>query len=187
MRTCTECPLHEDAHQAVPGISTSPLDNISIMFIGEGPGEEEDKTGLPFVGRAGKLFQETLVSLDLVNNIYISNVVKHRPPKNRKPSQQEMQTCGLHFLLREIDEINPKLIVCLGRTPAEYLMKVLDISHQGSLRGLRFNFMGTPVLCTWHPAYILRREDKLPELIEDLNDAQKLITPLNHKEQSSTI
>ena len=187
IKECTECPLHKEALQAVPGISPSPLDNIDIMFVGEGPGEEEDKTGLPFVGRAGKLFQDILVKLDITTNVYITNVVKHRPPQNRKPTQPEMQTCGLHFLLHEIDTISPKLIVCLGRTPAEYLMKILGGSHQGSLRGLRFSYMGTPVLCTWHPAYILRREDKLDELLGDLIKAQQLINTYTYKEQSTTV
>jgi len=168
MRSCKECSLHEEAIRSVPGFSTSPLANIDCMLIGEGPGEDEDNHGLPFIGKAGQLLQQILTDIGLTENIYITNVVKHRPPKNRKPHKHEMKTCGLHFLLREIDEINPKKIVCLGRTSAEYLLEILELPFKGSLRGHRFMYMDIPVLCTWHPAYILRREDKLSELLEDL-------------------
>jgi DNA polymerase len=182
MQSCTACPLEQNTTQAVPGILVG--DRADIMLIGEGPGADEDRLGKPFVGRAGQLLQTTLQELNITNNIYVTNIVKHRPPKNRKPLPSEMDTCGEKFLLREIFIREPKAIVCLGRTAAEYffLQKKILVRHNylanyhiGRIRGQTFEIESgvrrIPVFCTWHPAYILRNPALLDELKEDLRKA----------------
>jgi DNA polymerase len=167
MQSCQDCSLFEEATQAVPGLQLS--NSVSIMFVGEGPGFNEDKTGRPFVGRAGVLLQELLIELDAVKlGVYITNVVKHRPPNNRKPTVQEMSICGTKFLAEEVKLCEPKVIVCLGRTPAEYLLRASELEHSGSLRGHNFVYNNTPVICTWHPAYILRQMNRYQELKDDI-------------------
>jgi len=174
MQSCQDCALFEEATQAVPGLQLS--NNVSIMFIGEAPGFNEDKTGKPFVGRAGILLQELLVELDAVKlGIYITNVAKHRPPNNRKPTLLEMDTCGGKFLAEEITLCEPRVIVCLGRTPAEYLLRANGLEHSGSLRGHNFIYNNTPVICTWHPAYILRQMNRYQELKDDIVKAIDIV------------
>ena len=184
MGTCMKCDLCYHANQAVPPLWLGNLYNIDVMFIGEGPGADEDRYGKPFVGRAGQLLQDILQEVNLVNDIYITNVVKHRPPRNRKPTEREQAICSGLFLGKEITAVKPKCIVCLGRTPAEYLLRWSHNDITGSLRGKTFNLGGTgtewqdtiPVFCTWHPAYILRRMDKKSELIDDINRVINYIT-----------
>ena len=181
MSQCKDCTLHTEASRHVPGVFCNAEDTIDLMFIGEAPGASEDARGVPFVGRAGQLLQQTLQKLNITKNIYITNVIKHRPPNNRKPTQEEMITCGGKFLCTEILILRPKAIVCLGRSPAEYLMNLSGVPWvKGSLRGHQFSLdqhngvpkekplWSCPVLCTWHPSFILRRRDKAPELEEDL-------------------
>ena len=177
LESCTRCTLYKTATRTVPGKLIGNPNTVRVMFIGEGPGADEDRTGMPFVGRAGQLLQEVLVDIGLTNNIYITNVVKHRPPNNRKPTIEEMSHCANEALIREIELLMPKQIVCLGRSPSEYMMTLADggrgITKSGSLRGLNFSIIhddgwSIPVLCTWHPAFILRRPDKKHELKEDL-------------------
>jgi DNA polymerase len=172
--------LYENTSQAVPGLFVGDPSSTKIMLVGEAPGAEEDKLGLPFVGKAGRLLQQTLVELNLTNNIYITNIVKHRPPGNRKPTMGEVSICASKGLVREILCIKPQLILCLGRTPSEYFMSMADggigITREGSLRGLTFKIehvdgWAIPVLCTWHPAYILRTPTKLDELKTDIQQA----------------
>lgn len=159
-----------------PNTDCSLDDPVNIMFVGEAPGATEDEVGLPFVGKAGQLLQDTLRNIPIDQNFYVTNVIKHRPPNNRKPSLHEMVDYGL-FLCSEIIEVRPKIIVCLGRSPAEYLMNLQGIEKSGSLRGYQFTLKSSEassdnfscqVICTWHPSYILRREDKLDELKEDI-------------------
>lgn len=185
MGTCMKCELCHHATQAVPPLWLGNLYNIDVMFIGEGPGADEDQYGRPFVGRAGQLLQDVLQEVNLVDNIYITNVVKHRPPRNRKPTEREQAICSGLFLEKEIAAVKPKHIVCLGRTPAEYLLKwCYNALPSGSLRGKTFPLGGPgtdwedtiPVLCTWHPAYILRQMDKKSELIDDINRVINYIT-----------
>ena len=145
------------------------------MFIGEAPGATEDAKGIPFIGAAGQLLQKVLSNIGLTNSIYVTNIMKHRPPNNRKPSMQEMMTCGEQFLLEEIKTLQPKVIVCLGRSPAEYLLNLNGKTHKGTLRGHTFPFYTSRVFCTWHPSYILRRNDKLTELEEDLHTIMSYI------------
>ena len=152
--------------------------NPDIMFIGEAPGADEDLYGRPFVGKSGQLLQSTLCDLDITSNIYVSNIIKHRPPGNRKPTMLEMIELG-NEVCKEIDDLRPKVIVCLGRSPAEYMMHLSEQEKKGTLRGHQFNLKHidgwtTPVLCAWHPSYILRNRTKLPELKEDINRALAL-------------
>lgn len=176
---CKDCSLHEQAKQTVPGIFVGDRSHTNIMFVGEGPGADEDKEGLPFIGRAGQLLQKTLLGLGLTDNIYISNIVKHRPPGNRKPTMEEMSTCANKALIRELLHIEPQVVVCLGRTPAEYFMNLSSVEKKGSLRGFQFDIKRddgwtAPVLCTWHPAYILRTPAKYDELKEDILKATQI-------------
>src|SRR5215212_474604 len=110
---CTKCPLHKGRTNAVPG--AGPF-NADIMFIGEGPGQQEDKQGLPFVGPSGRLLEELLKTIGMDRKqVFITNVVKCRPPENRDPLPIEMETCTSNYLFRQIELINPKLIATLGR------------------------------------------------------------------------
>jgi len=151
--------------------------NPDIMFIGEAPGADEDLHGRPFVGRSGQLLQSTLCDLGITSNIYISNIIKHRPPNNRKPTMLEMIELG-NDICKEIQNLKPKSILCLGRSPAEYMLWLCETEKKGSLRGHQFELRQydgnedyswfSPVLCTWHPSYILRNRNKLSELKEDI-------------------
>lgn len=150
-----------------------------LMIVGEGPGADEDRLQKPFVGKSGQLLQDMLCRLDTTDEMYITNVVKHRPKNNRKPTDQEAETCADTFLKKEIETFNPEIIVALGRTAAETLMKLAGRQKKGSLRGHIFGYTYGPksstVYCTWHPAYILRNETKEPELFEDLVKATSIL------------
>lgn len=156
---CTRCPdLVESRTRTVFG-EGSP--SSRLVFCGEGPGETEDQTGRPFVGRAGKLLGSLLKASGLAReDVYILNAVKCRPPQNRTPTDDELSNC-LRFLKFQIKIINPRVIVCLGATAARSLLDLDDpISH---LRGRWFDYRDEPVaarvMCTYHPAYLLRIED----------------------------
>lgn len=149
---CTRCPLHAKRSQAVFGVGDEQAD---WLFVGEGPGEEEDRQGEPFVGQAGKLLDNMLASIDLKRgqNVYIANVVKCRPPGNRNPEASEITSCA-PYLERQIALIAPKLIVALGKVAATRLLgKEASIA---SLRGKLFEYQGRPLIVTYHPAYLLR-------------------------------
>jgi uracil-DNA glycosylase len=166
---CTRCPLHENANNFVFGRGSSSAD---IMFIGEAPGEEEDKTGKPFVGRAGKLLDKMIVAmkLDPEADVYIANVVKHRPPKNRNPRPDEVEAC-IQYLERQIDLVKPKLICLLGRVAA---LSVLDSSDTlGNMRQKWHDYRGTPVLVTYHPAALLRNPNWKKPAWDDLKMLRK--------------
>lgn len=182
-KNCKECNLCETASQTVNSVHRGDITKIDYFLLGEAPGKTEDTIGKPFVGKAGVLLQGLLQELEMTDNLYVTNVVKHRPPQNRKPTAEEMSICGDLFLKNEINVIKPKTIICLGRTAAEYLitasLKSNDIPEEPylkrSLRGRSFTFNHIPVLCTWHPAYILRNPEKLEELKGDLNSAKEFI------------
>lgn len=167
---CKNCELHKTAANLVKGIGHK---NPRILLLGEGPGFHEDKTGRPFVGAAGQLLQAELNNLPGIQmtDIYVTNVVKHRPPGNRKPTNEELLFCSL-WLVDEIKAVNPQHIICLGRTAAEavYAMAKLPLPR-GSLRGRTTSCMGIPTTITWHPAYILRNMDRLSELQQDLTSS----------------
>jgi DNA polymerase len=137
------------------------------LFVGEGPGADEDAQGEPFVGQAGKLLDNMLLSIKLRRgkNVYIANIVKCRPPNNRVPEADEIATC-LPYLQRQIELIKPKLIVALGKTAATALLGRDEVL--GSLRGELHDLNGTPLVVTYHPAYLLRSPMEKAKAWQDL-------------------
>ncbi len=164
IRACTGCPLHARRTQAVPGVGDRQAD---WLFVGEGPGAEEDQRGEPFVGQAGKLLDAMLAAIGLSrgNNVYIANAVKCRPPGNRTPEAAEIAACQ-PYLERQIALIQPRIIVALGRPAAQSLLgEELKIN---AARGRLFDHAGIPVVVTYHPAYLLRNPQDKPKVWEDL-------------------
>ncbi|MEX0959028.1 MAG: uracil-DNA glycosylase [Burkholderiales bacterium] len=161
---CRACPLHERRRQAVFGVGDEQAD---WLFVGEGPGAEEDARGEPFVGQAGSLLDNMLAAIDLRRgqDVYIANVVKCRPPGNRTPEPAEVHACE-PYLLRQIELIQPKLIVALGKVAANKLLQT--DATLGSLRGRVHDFRGTPLIVTYHPAYLLRTLEDKAKAWEDL-------------------
>ncbi|HTP67281.1 MAG TPA: uracil-DNA glycosylase [Dongiaceae bacterium] len=167
---CDRCKLHKARHTIVFG-DGSP--NARLVFIGEGPGAEEDAQGLPFVGRAGKLLTQMIEAMGLQRkDVYICNVVKCRPPENRTPEPDEVAACS-PYLLRQVDAINPKVIVCLGATAAKALLN----TTRGitSFRGEWLEWRGRKLMATYHPAYLLRNPPAKAEVWKDL---QKVMAEL---------
>ena len=167
---CTRCKLHHGRHTIVFG-DGSPT--AQLVFVGEGPGADEDAQGLPFVGRAGKLLTQMIEAMGLQRrDVYICNVVKCRPPGNRQPEKDEVDTCS-PFLFRQLDVIKPKVIVCLGACAAQTLLETnRSISHY---RGQWLDFRGYKMLPTYHPAYLLRNPAAKGEVWKDL---QKVMAEL---------
>src|ERR1700674_3477398 len=160
---CTRCRLHEQRNKIVFGAGNP---RAELVFVGEGPGHDEDVQGLPFVGRAGKLLTQMIEAMGLQRNqVYICNVVKCRPPENRKPEDDEIATCS-PYLYRQLDVIAPKAIVCLGGTAAQALLKTKDSISR--FRGTWFDYRGTKLLVTYHPAYLLRNPNAKGEVWKDL-------------------
>lgn len=153
---CFRCQLSETRTHTVFGAGD---ENADWLFIGEGPGAKEDETGEPFVGQAGKLLDQMLAAIRLKrgDNVYITNIVKCRPPGNRNPSLNEARQCE-SYLISQIELIKPKLIVALGKVAAQNLLKCDD--SISSLRGKVHHFSNIPLIVTYHPAYLLR---SLPE------------------------
>jgi DNA polymerase len=161
---CTACELCKTRKQAVLGIGDVAAD---WLFVGEGPGADEDERGEPFVGQAGKLLDAMLAAIDLKrgNKVYIANAVKCRPPNNRTPEPGETAACW-PFLARQIELIAPKLIVTLGKPAAQTLLQEeVTISRA---RGVVNDFAGTPLIVTYHPAYLLRNQPDKAKAWEDL-------------------
>jgi len=150
--SCTDCPLHAKRNKTVFGVGD---ENADWLFVGEGPGAEEDAQGEPFVGQAGRLLDSMLAAIKLKrgDNVYIANILKCRPPGNRNPEPQEALQCE-PYLHRQIDLIRPKLIVALGKVAAANLLAT-DASV-ASMRGKVHRYRGTPLIVTYHPAYLLR-------------------------------
>jgi DNA polymerase len=174
VRACTACALHRGRTQTVFGVGDEQAD---WLFVGEGPGAEEDARGEPFVGQAGRLLDNMLAAIGLKrgHDVYIANVVKCRPPGNRVPEPAEAGECE-PFLLRQIALIQPRLIVALGKTAASNLLRT-DASV-GSLRGRLHAFQGVPLLVTYHPAYLLRNLPDKAKAWEDLCMARELMARL---------
>jgi DNA polymerase len=149
---CTACGLHATRTQTVFGVGD---ENADWLLVGEAPGAEEDRLGDPFVGQAGKLLDNMLaaIGLDRRNNVYIANVLKCRPPGNRNPEPEEVAKCAPH-LQRQIELIQPKLIVAMGRFAAQTLLGT--DAAVASLRGRVHRYAGLPLIVTYHPAYLLR-------------------------------
>jgi len=167
---CTRCKLHRGRNKIVFG-DGSP--RARLVFVGEGPGADEDQQGLPFVGRAGKLLTQMIEAMGLERrDVYICNVVKCRPPENRTPEKDEVACCS-PFLFRQLDAIQPKVIVCLGSVAAQTLLQTnRGISH---FRGEWLEFRGYKLLATYHPAYLLRNPGAKGEVWKDL---QKVMAEL---------
>jgi uracil-DNA glycosylase len=160
---CTRCKLHEARRNIVFGEGAM---NARLMFVGEGPGADEDASGRPFVGAAGQLLDKIIGAIGLTReDVYIANVVKCRPPGNRKPEKDESGTCE-QFLFRQIAAIDPKVIVCLGATAMESLLGLKGGITR--LRGQFYDFGGKKVMATFHPAYLLRDPSKKREVWEDM-------------------
>ncbi len=167
---CTRCKLYRARHSIVFGDGNP---KAELVFVGEGPGADEDAQGLPFVGRAGKLLTQMIEAMGLQRkDVYICNVVKCRPPENRQPEEDEVRTCS-PYLLRQLDVIAPKVIVCLGAVAAQTLLE----THRGisQFRGQWLEFRGRKLLATYHPAYLLRNPNAKGEVWKDL---QKVMAAL---------
>jgi uracil-DNA glycosylase len=167
---CTRCKLHKGRTKIVFGTGNP---NADLMFVGEGPGRDEDLSGEPFVGRAGKLLTDMIKAMGLQReDVYIANVVKCRPPENRLPEKDEIATCS-PFLMRQIDAIKPKVICTLGSCSAQTLLQ----TAQGisKLRGEWFDFRGAKLMPTYHPAYLLRNPAAKPEVWKDLQKVMAVL------------
>ncbi len=168
---CTDCKLRAGCRQTVFGVGDEKAD---WMLVGEAPGSEEDRLGEPFVGQAGKLLDNMLAAIALSrhNNVYIANVLKCRPPGNRNPEPDEVAKCSPH-LLRQIELVEPKLIVAMGRFAAQALLGT-DATI-ASLRGKVHRYAGVPLVVTYHPAYLLRNLPDKAKAWADLLFAAKTI------------
>ena len=161
---CTRCGLCQTRHHVVFGVGNP---NADVMFIGEGPGEQEDLQGEPFVGPAGLLLDDMLsiIDLDRKTNCYIANIVKCRPPHNRDPLEEEQEAC-IGYLRSQIALVNPKIIVCLGRIAAQQLIsRDFRITRQ---HGQWIQKDGIWMMAIYHPSALLRDVSKRPETFDDL-------------------
>jgi uracil-DNA glycosylase len=178
---CTRCKLHSTRHTIVFGDGNP---KAQLIFVGEGPGADEDAQGLPFVGRAGKLLTQMIEAMGLQRkDVYICNVVKCRPPGNRQPEEDEVSTCS-PFLFRQIDVIAPKVIVCLGAVAAKTLLQTNRGISQ--FRGEWLEFRGRKLLATYHPAYLLRNPPAKSEVWKDLQKVMAVLGLQPKKGKSSS-
>jgi len=168
---CVRCKLHaQGRRQIVFGVGNPEAD---LMFVGEAPGADEDIQGIPFVGRAGQLLTKIIEAIELRReDVYIANVIKCRPPGNRNPEQDEVDTCE-PFLFRQIDIIKPKVIVALGTFAARTLLRTLDPISR--LRGRVYDYRGAKLIPTFHPAFLLRNPASKREVWEDMKVARTLL------------
>jgi uracil-DNA glycosylase len=169
---CTRCKLHTLGRtQVVFGVGNPDAD---LMFVGEAPGADEDIKGEPFVGRAGQLLTKIIEAIELRReDVYIANVIKCRPPQNRNPDPDEVETCE-PFLFRQIDAIKPKVIVALGKFAAQAVLKTEEPISR--LRGRVFDYRGSKLIPTFHPAYLLRNPSSKREVWEDMKLVKKLLS-----------
>lgn len=167
---CTRCPLHRTRTNSVPGEGNP---KAGMFLVGEGPGETEDRLGRPFVGRAGELLDKLLAALDLPRpTVYIANIVKNRPPQNRKPLPDEVAAC-IPFLYRQIAIVQPRVILAMGGTAGESLLGVKK--SLGELRGKVHRFAGIPLIVTYHPAALLRNPNWKKPTWDDVRIARQLL------------
>jgi DNA polymerase len=180
--SCTACPLHKGRRQAVFGVGD---EHAEWLFVGEGPGAEEDARGEPFVGQAGKLLDNMLGAAHLRrgDNVYIANIVKCRPPGNRTPEPAETHACE-PYLRRQIELLRPRLIVALGKVAANNLLGTE--ATIGSLRGRVFDFRGIALIVTYHPAYLLRNLADKAKAWEDLCFAVETMRALKTRAAAPT-
>jgi uracil-DNA glycosylase len=168
---CTRCKLCTlGRSQIVFGVGNP---KARLMFVGEAPGEDEDKKGEPFVGRAGQLLTKIIEAIGMTRDqVYIANVIKCRPPGNRNPEPDEVASCE-PFLFRQIDAIQPKVIVPLGKFATQSLLKTMDPITR--LRGRQFDYRGTVLIPTFHPAYLLRNPSAKREVWEDMKKVRAIL------------
>ncbi|MBQ7821023.1 MAG: uracil-DNA glycosylase [Clostridia bacterium] len=162
-KECTRCPLHQTKTNTVFGVGN---EDAALMFIGEAPGEKEDESGVPFVGPAGKLFDKYLeyVGIDR-NEVYIANILKCRPPRNRDPLPEEEDAC-IVYLREQVRAIRPKIIVCLGRVAAKRLISPdFRITAQ---HGKWFDAAGFKMCAVYHPSALLRDTSKKADMLKDM-------------------
>jgi uracil-DNA glycosylase len=167
---CTRCRLHKTRNKIVFGVGNP---KAELVFVGEGPGHDEDVQGEPFVGRAGKLLTQMIEAMSLRReDVYICNVVKCRPPENRLPEKDEIASCS-PFLLRQLASIQPKVICCLGACAAQTMLA----TTQGisKFRGEWFDFRGSKLIATYHPAYLLRNPPAKSEVWKDLQKVMAIL------------
>ena len=167
---CTRCKLHSTRSNIVYGVGDPCAE---LMFVGEAPGRDEDQQGVPFVGRAGQLLTKIIEAIDLRReDVYIANVIKCRPPKNRNPEPDEIETCQ-PYLFAQIDAIQPKVIVALGAFAVKTLLQRDESISK--LRGRTFDYRGAKLIPTFHPAYLLRSPDKKADVWEDMKRVRSLL------------
>lgn len=167
---CTQCSLYRTAANGVPGEGDS---NAGLVCVGEAPGASEDATGRPFVGQAGQLLTKILAAIDLTREqVFICNVLKHRPPGNRNPRPEEVEACS-PYLIRQLELIKPKVIVAFGTFAAQTLLQTK--TPLGQLRGLVHRYHGIPLVVTYHPAALLRNPAWKRPTWEDVKLARRIL------------
>lgn len=168
---CKRCKLHKQGRkQIVFGVGNP---HAQLMFVGEAPGADEDQQGEPFVGRAGQLLNNMISAMGLRRqDVYIANVIKCRPPGNRTPERDECETCS-PFLMRQIDVIQPKVMIALGAVAAKNLLGLNE--SMANLRGRFYDFRGTRLAVTYHPAFLLRDPRQKKEAWKDLQMVMKAL------------
>lgn len=168
---CTRCKLHTlGRKQVVFGVGNP---DARLMFVGEAPGADEDEQGVPFVGKAGQLLTRIIEAIELRReDVYIANVIKCRPPQNRNPDPDEVEMCE-PFLFRQVDAIKPKVIVALGKFGAQTLLRTVEPISK--LRGRVFDYRGSKLIPTFHPAYLLRNPPAKREVWEDMKLVRALL------------
>jgi uracil-DNA glycosylase family 4 len=170
VRKCTRCSLHATATNGVPGEGDP---NAELVCVGEAPGAKEDETGRPFVGQAGQLLTKILAAIDLTREqVFICNVLKHRPPGNRNPLPEEVEACS-PYLIRQLELIKPKVIVAFGTFAAQTLLQTK--TPLGQLRGLVHRYHGIPLIVTYHPAALLRNPAWKRPTWEDVKLARRIL------------
>ena len=168
---CVKCPLHKGRTQTVFGVGNP---HAEVMLVGEAPGAEEDRQGEPFVGRAGKLLNAMLAAVGFAReDVFIANILKCRPPKNRDPRPEEVSACG-PYLQRQIELVQPRIILALGRVAAQNLLQV--DTPIGRMRGRCYEYPEPriPVVVTYHPAYLLRSPREKRKSWQDLRFAMQI-------------
>jgi len=167
---CTRCKLHAGRNTLVFGAGNP---EASLAFVGEAPGRDEDHQGVPFVGRAGQLLTKIIASIGLArDDVYIVNVIKCRPPQNRNPEADEVEACE-PFLFRQLDAIRPKVVVALGAFAIRTLLQTDQAISR--LRGRVYDFRGSKLVPTFHPAFLLRSPDRKRDVWEDMKKVRALL------------
>jgi uracil-DNA glycosylase family 4 len=170
VEACTRCPLYKTANRGVPGEGDA---KARLVCVGEAPGANEDETGKPFVGQAGQLLTKILAAVDLTREeVFITNVVKHRPPGNRNPAPGEIEACS-PYLVRQLELIKPKVIVAFGTFAAQTLLNTK--TPIGKLRGEIHRYHGIPLVVTYHPAALLRNPSWKRPTWEDVKLARRIL------------